>query len=75
MAQLRYRFSVLGRYLAADTDEINVNVAVAAGTGEDLSYSSTMTMTEWEWRAMVAGLERSGADVRVEEPEPLARTA
>ena len=75
MAQLRYRFSVLGRHMDADTDDIQIDLAVAAGTGEDLAYTSTMTMTEWEWRVMVAGLRRSGVDVRVDDPAALARTA
>ena len=75
MTQLRYRFSVLGRFLAADADDINVSLAVAAGTDDRLDYSTTVTMPEWEWRHLVAGLQRVGADVRVEDADALARTA
>lgn len=75
MTELRYRFSVLGRFLAADTDDINVSLAVAAGTDDHLDYSTTITMTEWEWRRLVAGLQRVGADVRIEDADALARTA
>ena len=75
MAHLRYRFSVLGRFLDADSDDIHVNLAVAAGTGDDLAYSSTLSMSEWEWRSMLASLRRSGAEVKVEDPPLLADTA
>jgi hypothetical protein len=75
MTTLRYRFSVLGRFLAADSDDIHVNLAVAAGIDDHLAYSSTVTMPEWEWREIVARLERGGVDVRVEDFDTLARTA
>jgi hypothetical protein len=75
MTRLRYRFSVLGRFLAADTDDINVTLAVVAGTGDEIAYSSTVTMPEWEWRAVIAEMERAGIDVKVEDTTPLARTA
>jgi len=75
MTHLRYRFSVLGRFIAADTDDINVSLAIAAGTDEVLSYSTTVTMPEWEWRQLIAGLQRVGADVRIDDADALARTA
>jgi hypothetical protein len=76
MAQLRYRFSVLGRYVSPkDDNETHVNLTVAAGAGDNLVYCGTLTMTEWEWRVMLSALKRSGLEVKVDDRTRLPRSA
>jgi hypothetical protein len=67
--QLRYTFTVLGRYDARlRGNEPHVTVSVLAGRGDHAVYCGTLTMSEAEWESFAAALQRGlGEDLEIHD--------
>ena len=70
-ADVRFRFTVLGRYRTRLGRQPNLTITMAAGPGDHLVFCGTFTIGESEWAALREVLVRGLGDrVEVEGPAP-----